>query len=376
MPSDVLPWKRYGLAIIAEVFQAHTADDHNLRQVAWTKFIEQTPARSTLHPWTEGLGAFVLGRPGSGHPAARPAPPIRSSPSPFLFRRQTCRRNGASLYLLSMPPWTSLTETPTSLRAGVRFGNVGTHTSRTIMLAELRDLLAARPAQAAAASRPMMVEPPRIGTRAGYSHAVLEDNVLGKDTAASRRGALQRLSELYGVDQSLPIFRVLRRLWAIDEPGRPLLALLCAVARDPLLRATAVAVLPLPAGTELMRSALHASIDPDPLPRFKPAILDKIARNTASSWAQSGHLLGRVRKMRRLVAPTPASTAFALWLGSLQGLAGDYLLETLWAAVLDAPPDRLFDCALEAKQLGLLRAVAGGGVREIDVAGLDPAASR
>ena len=279
-----------------------------------------------------------------------------------------------------------MTETPEGLKAGLRFGSVGTHTSRTMMLAELSDLLAAVPVRSGAEvgaadalgspleplASPAAVLSAALSMRADYARAVLEDNVLGKETASARRSSLQRLRELYGLDPALPIFRVLRRLWAIDEVGRPLLALLCALARDPLLRATATAVLPLAPGAELLRHTLHAAIDPDPVPRFKVAILDKIARNAASSWAQSGHLQGRVRKMRREVAPTPASTAFALWLGSFQGLAGDYLLATLWTAVLDAPPNRVFESALQAKQLGLIRVVAGGGVREIDVAGLDP----
>lgn len=72
LPSDVLPWKQYGLAVIAELCQAHTADDRSLRAAVWKKFTGQTPAHSTLHAWTEGLGAFVLGRPGSGRPDAVP----------------------------------------------------------------------------------------------------------------------------------------------------------------------------------------------------------------------------------------------------------------------------------------------------------------
>ncbi|HEX5050648.1 MAG TPA: hypothetical protein VFZ65_02645 [Planctomycetota bacterium] len=298
-----------------------------------------------------------------------------------------------------MQTWSRPKQTPTSERAGVRFGPVGAHTSRTMMLAELADLLEAVPARpvhrgAEAMSATLSATPPpapslppgSLPSRADYLRAVLEDNALGKGTAASRRITLQRLSELYGLDPMLGAFRVLRRLWEIDPPGRPLLALLCALARDPLLRATADVVLPLVVGAELPRVAmLEALAGADDLrdaagsqteTRFNAAILDKVARNAASSWAQSGHLHGRVRKVRRAVAPTPGSAAFALWLGSLEGLAGDYLLTTLWAAALDATPNRLFDCALEAKQLGLLRVVAGGGVREIDVSGLDPAENR
>ena len=37
------------------------------------------------------------------------------------------------------------------------------------------------------------------------------------------------------------LFRLLRYFWEVDSPGRPLLAFLCASARDPLLRVTAPA---------------------------------------------------------------------------------------------------------------------------------------
>ena len=101
--------------------------------------------------------------------------------------------------------------------------------------------------------------------------------------------------------------------------------------------------------------------------------MDKVARNAASSWTQSGHLEGRVRKIRRRVRPTAGSTAFAMWLGSLQGLAGEGLLQSGWARTLDVSPSELLDQVLRAKQLGLLRARVGGGVIEIQSQGLlDP----
>jgi hypothetical protein len=78
LPSDVLPWKQYGLAVIAELCQAHTVDDLSLRDAVWKKFTGETPAHSTLHAWTEGLGAFVLGRPGSGRPDTVPFSAILS----------------------------------------------------------------------------------------------------------------------------------------------------------------------------------------------------------------------------------------------------------------------------------------------------------
>ncbi len=240
--------------------------------------------------------------------------------------------------------------------AGFRFGDKGTHTSRTMMLVELTDLLAALPATA---------------TREDYAEAIIEDNVLGKQTASTRRLSNQRLGELYGLSQSIPIFRILRRLWDIDEQGRPLIALLCALARDPLLRASAQAVLPMPVGGELTRSSMTTAIRAATGNRLNESILDKVARNAGSSWAQSGHLQGRVRKIRQEVRPTPGPVAFVLWLGSVYGFAGEDLLRTQWARVLDQSPMELLDLALRAKQLGLINASAGGGVVEIDVSPLN-----
>lgn len=245
---------------------------------------------------------------------------------------------------------------PATVRAGLRFGPRGTHTSRTMMLAELQDLLRALPASA---------------PRERYVAAVVEDNVLGKATEATRRLTSQRLGELYGLDPQLPLFRALRRVWTLDEPGRPVCALLCALARDPLLRTTARVVLELPEGAELGRAPLLAAIRSAVGDRLNDSVLDKVARNAASSWCQSGHLEGRVRKLRRRVTPTPGALALALWLGSLEGLAGEQLLGSRWAQVLDRSPRELESLVLRAKQLGLITASIGGGTTEIDASGLD-----
>ena len=101
---------------------------------------------------------------------------------------------------------------------GFRFGDKGTHTSRTMMLAELTALLDARTGRA---------------TREEYRKAILEENVFGKRTAATRRLTAQRLNELYALDPEVTLFRLLRFFWQADALARPLLALLCACARDP-----------------------------------------------------------------------------------------------------------------------------------------------
>jgi hypothetical protein len=64
LPYDVLPRKRYGLAVIAEQVATYATWRQGLRPVAWSLLGERTPSHTTLHGWTEGLGAHVLGLPG------------------------------------------------------------------------------------------------------------------------------------------------------------------------------------------------------------------------------------------------------------------------------------------------------------------------
>lgn len=233
---------------------------------------------------------------------------------------------------------------------GFRSGEKGTHTSRTIMFDELSTLLQG----AEPGSR-----------RPAYLTAIIEQNALSKATTATRKLTAQRLSELYILDPSAPMFRVLQKFWQDDVLGRPLIALLCALARDPLLRATADPVLSMSVGEELSRQRMTDAIRSAVGGRLNDATLDKVARNASSSWTQSGHLHGRVRKFRKRIYPTPLATAYALMLGYLEGLRGGRLFETQWTRVLDASSADLRYIAAEAKRLGGLDFKAAGDVVEV-----------
>lgn len=243
-------------------------------------------------------------------------------------------------------------------RIGFRFGAKGTHTSRTMMLAELTAVFA-------------VTAPDAPRTR--YADAIVMENCLGKTTSATRRLTNQRLGELYGLDPTIPLFRVLRRVWDLDAPGRPLAALLCAIARDPLLAATASAVLPLPSGEEFQRNTMRTALREAVGVRLNDTILDKVVRNTASSWTQSGHLDGRTFKRRRLVRATPATLAYALYLGHAAGYCGSELFTSGWCRLLDCDGAEARELALDAKRLGLVDLRISADVVTIDPARLDPA---
>lgn len=236
---------------------------------------------------------------------------------------------------------------------GFRSSEGGTHSSRTIMLEELSQLLGAVAEDA---------------PRQDYAQAAVAGNCLAKRTAANRRISLQRLVELYGLDRRLVLFRVLRALWAWHEASRPLLALLLALARDPLLRASAGSVLSVPVGHEFGRQAMKNDLLDATQERLNEATLDAAGRNAASSWTQSGHLRGRGRKIRQRVAATPAAAAYALLLGFAVGHRGRSLFETPWAAVLDASVGERLELAIQAKTLGLLDLKQSGRLLELSFA--------
>ncbi len=233
---------------------------------------------------------------------------------------------------------------------GFRSGNRGTHTSRTIMFEELSLLLDAVAGNA---------------SREDYAVAVMEHNCLGKRTAATRNLSLQRLTELYGLDGQLILFRVLRDLWSRHEGSRPLLAMLLALARDPLLRATATAVIRTPYGHEFARQSMKDSLSEAVGERLNDATLDKVVRNASSSWTQSGHFRGRGRKTRLRVDATPAATTYALLLGFAVCRRGRLLFETPWTAILDTDHEDLVDLAVNAKRLGLLDLKQSGSIIDV-----------
>lgn len=235
-------------------------------------------------------------------------------------------------------------------KLGFRFSVNGPHAARTMMLDDLRLLLAHVPAAA---------------SRADYANEVLVQNVLGKPTKKSRELAFRHLSALYGLDPSLPLFRALRRLWSIDETGQPMLALTAALARDPLLRETEAFILAKPLGASVLRAELEERLAADHQDRFSPASLKSFAQNVNGSWTAAGFLSGHVRKVRSVPVVTPAVVAFCLFLGHLEGLSGQRLFSSRWTNLLPGSPGDLEALANSAFHRGLLVFLNAGGVKEV-----------
>ena len=234
---------------------------------------------------------------------------------------------------------------------GFRFEIGGVHLSKTMMLRELAALLASA----------------GQGPGRDAVDLVLQQNVLGKATGSARKLALQRLNTLYGVSTGFPVGRALHALWPRDEAGRPLLALLCALAREPLLRESAALIFAAAPGARVRWPDFAAHFEALYPQRYSPKMLKSLSQNCASTWTQSGHLVGPVRKQRSRAIPSAVATAYAAMLGSMAGFGGGALLTSPWFQVLDRPQSDLLAFLHQADGAGLLRLRAGGGVVEINV---------
>lgn len=239
-------------------------------------------------------------------------------------------------------------EPNTLVAFGLRLNGGGAHQSKTMMLQELEILLAP-------------------GLRAGneLKSAALDQNVLGKATRNTRKITFHHLSSLYGLVDQPPVTKVLIKMWGADSERHRLQALLVALARDPLLRATAPLILEGPLGKPIQRPAFEELLESIFPHRFSAKMLRSLAQNCASSWTQSGHLEGAIKKIRRRVSPSPDTVALAALLATVAGHGGPGILSSLWIKVLDLSSDQALDLLRRAETLGLAKVRAAGDVTEI-----------
>ncbi len=212
----------------------------------------------------------------------------------------------------------------------------------------------------------LLVAVPDAGSgRAAYRRAVVEENRLGKRSQKTRWLSYRHLVSLYGLDPGVAVFRALRFFWQRDPEGRPLLSLLCAYARDPILRASAPFVFGLREGEPCDRAKLEGFLDRLDPGRFSKATLRSTAQNVAATWTQAGHLKGRARKVRARARPTAGAAAYALLLGYLGGGRGQALFHTDYARCLDVPAEQAAELAEEASRRGWIVMKRIGDVVEV-----------
>lgn len=261
--------------------------------------------------------------------------------------------NNESTYKSEMgePLWRGFRAEDNKLSSfGIKLSGGGTHQSKTLMYLELEALLGSG-----------------ASTAEQFRTAAVHENAIGKATSSAKKLTFRHLCSLYGLVNQPPLTKALLKIWQRDVQGRRLQALLVALARDPLLRVTAPAIMSGAVGQSLQYPRLRDALVVAFPTRFSEKMLRSLAQNCASSWTQAGHLKGAVKKLRQRAKPTPTTVAFATLIAMASGFGGPAILSSGWLGVLDIGPEQALDALRRAEAAGLVRVRSAGDVTEISV---------
>lgn len=219
------------------------------------------------------------------------------------------------------------------------------HTSRTMMFAELSKLMDFS-----------------AGTNTDFEN-LLNENVIAKQTQTNKSATKKYLKQLYLLDDSETVFKVFHYFWSLAPvKEKPLLALLLAITRDFLLAESIDTIINISPGNRADVSVIEQCIELNHPKRYTEKTRLSLAQNIASSWKQTGHIVGKMKNIRTQVSPGYYVVAFALFLGYLNGLRGDFLFQTKWTKVLDCSENELRSLAQEAAKRELLSFQFAGNV--------------
>ena len=235
----------------------------------------------------------------------------------------------------------------------------GGHSARSMMFYEMRDLVQRTPIDV---------------KEDNFGKAIVGENVLGKPTLGSRTKSLRHLTELYGLDPSKALFRVLWQFGHSDLLSLPQLCLVCTYARDAQLRQSFELIRSLRPGEALERSSMEQQLESGFPGRFSPATKKSMAQNVNTTWTFGGHLVGKTKKTRQVPQPRPSSAAYAMFVGYLTGLRGEQLLDSAFGALVSSSRSQLLSALRLASSKGLLSLKNVAGIVEFDFSGfLTPA---
>jgi len=221
------------------------------------------------------------------------------------------------------------------------------HTSRTIMFSELGRIMS------------------YVANRNSLENA-FNDNVIGKLSKSNQEKTNRYLKQLYGFDLGEPFFASFTWFWKrVPENEHAVITLLLAIKNDFLLAESIDVVMNMPIGGKVTIEILENNIQKQHPNRYSTVTLHSVARNIVSSWKQAGFILGKVKNIRTQPNIGFGTVPFALLLGYLCGMRGDFLLSSKYIRALGLTESRLRDLISEAAKRDLLQYQYSGHVTTI-----------
>jgi hypothetical protein len=194
----------------------------------------------------------------------------------------------------------------------------------------------------------------------------LNENVFGKKSSDGIRQTGSFLKRLYGFELNDQSFVVFKYLWKnTNTSNKPILALLLAIKNDDLLAESIQVLESKTLGEKVSIELFEEVIENFHPKKYTDNTRKSLAQNIASSWKQAGFILGKVKNIRVQPEIDYSVVAFALFLGYLDNLRGEFLFNSKYTRALSIPESKLRDLAFEASKRDLLSYQFAGSVTTI-----------
>lgn len=198
-----------------------------------------------------------------------------------------------------------------------------------------------------------------------YKESIIEDNCLNKSTSKNRILTAKHLDQMYGLEKCPAVTLGLKYFLKHEKEAPELVALLCALSRDPILRSTASLILEFNEGDSVLRTDTEIYIDRLDRGRYSPAMLRSLAMNINGSWTFAGYLVGKNKKVRARVIVTPAVASYAAYLSALTGRSGVRLLQSDFFKVLECDENLALELLRKASRTGIINLNKIGQIMEV-----------
>lgn len=221
------------------------------------------------------------------------------------------------------------------------------HTSRTIMFAELSQVMS-------------------HSMEGADFDDIFNSNVTNKLSNTNLIKTNQYLKQLYGFDKDNLVFKCFKHYWSlVDNEKKSILALLFALSNDFLLEESIDVVVNTKVGERVPIENLDANIEKYHPGRYSDNTRRSAAQNIASSWKQAGYIQGKVKNIRVQQRHDYYTVAFALFMSYLHGDRGEYILRSKWVKALALDSEEIKELIIEASKRDFLQYQYGGNVTVI-----------
>lgn len=194
----------------------------------------------------------------------------------------------------------------------------------------------------------------------------IDNNAIGKKSQTALRNAKSKLLGIYSFDLKDPTFRFFLKFWEVtDLTERRLLTLLMALRKDNLLEKSIDFIHSVPVGTEVEKQPLLKYLSK--YVDYTDKTLKSSSRNIISSWKQAGFIGEGKSRLRTEPKITYQVVTYAIVLGVLDGLEGEFLVKSSYVQALGLPSEMLNQLLNEAKVNDLLKYQNTGGVVSISL---------